>query len=377
VAAGFAAQGLRDTMEDCFCIDAGLSEEGEPSLIASHGAGYAAVFDGHGDRGRHVASHCERALQSILFDELRRVATTSSSTSSSASLPSEGGGGGGGGGGGAKRLTGSHDWVAALHRTPVAEVVRAFVRAFEACHEALPATDANAMSGSTALCALVLPVIVDGSPARSQVSARGWRRSTMTVWIANCGDTRAVVGRSSGVADPPQQHATRPSIDRIGTTSALLLDIQLSHDHDAGRQDEADRIRAAGGSVFRHRGGIPRVMGMLAVTRSIGDRYLNPFVIPTPHVVKYEVHTDDQFLILATDGVWGFVSNQEAVAVVSQALARVRYTTTLSRYQALHCAARVLVRFTLDRCHGNDNVAAVIIDLHAAHRGGPARPRPI
>lgn len=44
-----------------------------------------------------------------------------------------------------------------------------------------------------------------------------------------------------------------------------------------------DRIRAAGGRIVFN-GGARRVNGMLAMTRSIGDHYLRPYVIAEPEV---------------------------------------------------------------------------------------------
>lgn len=46
---------------------------------------------------------------------------------------------------------------------------------------------------------------------------------------------------------------------------------------------QQDRIIAAGGRIV-HNGGTKRVMGMLAMTRAIGDHYLRPYVIADPEV---------------------------------------------------------------------------------------------
>lgn len=59
-----------------------------------------------------------------------------------------------------------------------------------------------------------------------------------------------------------------------------------------------------------------RVMGVLATSRSIGsdsgDHYLRPFVISRPEVNVYGRTSDDEFLVLATDGLWDVMSDQEA-----------------------------------------------------------------
>uniref|UniRef100_A0A7R9ZIN9 PPM-type phosphatase domain-containing protein n=1 Tax=Craspedostauros australis TaxID=1486917 RepID=A0A7R9ZIN9_9STRA len=56
----------------------------------------------------------------------------------------------------------------------------------------------------------------------------------------------------------------------------------------------------------------------LAMARSIGDHAVKPIgVIAEPVVTQHKIHPDDEFMILATDGVWEFISSEEAVKVVS------------------------------------------------------------
>ncbi|KAK9283855.1 hypothetical protein L1049_012109 [Liquidambar formosana] len=75
--------------------------------------------------------------------------------------------------------------------------------------------------------------------------------------VSNCGDSRAVLCRN-GVAIP------------------------LSSDHKPDRPDELRRIQDAGGRVIYWDG--PRVLGVLAMSRAIGDNYLKPYVISEPEV---------------------------------------------------------------------------------------------
>lgn len=81
------------------------------------------------------------------------------------------------------------------------------------------------------------------------------------------------------------------------------------------RPDELERIHAAGGRVIFWDGA--RVFGMLAMSRAIGDSYLKPFVISDPEVrVVERKDGEDEFLILASDGLWDVVSNEVACKVV-------------------------------------------------------------
>ena len=63
------------------------------------------------------------------------------------------------------------------------------------------------------------------------------------------------------------------------------------------------------------------MFGMLAMSRAIGDSYLKPFVISDPEVrVVERKDGEDEFLILASDGLWDVVSNEVACKVVRACL---------------------------------------------------------
>ena len=95
----------------------------------------------------------------------------------------------------------------------------------------------------------------------------------------------------------------------------ILSAVQLTVDHIASSHSEQELIAQRGGSVSRS-GGIERVNGILAVSRSLGDISLAPFLSRSPHVLaltKTEVRgmcgaAADQdkpcFLIAASDGLW-------------------------------------------------------------------------
>jgi len=96
----------------------------------------------------------------------------------------------------------------------------------------------------------------------------------------------------------------------------------LSYDHKPDDDKEESRIRKAGGYVS---GG--RVDGDLAVSRGLGDfRFkTSPHlglerqkVSPLPDIiVKPRNEEKDEFLILACDGIWDVLSNQECIKVVT------------------------------------------------------------
>ncbi|KAL6554222.1 hypothetical protein OROMI_019895 [Orobanche minor] len=104
--------------------------------------------------------------------------------------------------------------------------------------------------------------------------------------VANVGDSRAVICKN-GVAK------------------------QLSIDHEP--EKERETIENKGGFITRFPGDVPRVDGQLAVARAFGDKSLKEHLSSEPDVMVDVIDDDTEFMILASDGVWKVLSNQEAV----------------------------------------------------------------
>ena len=109
-----------------------------------------------------------------------------------------------------------------------------------------------------------------------------------TIYCANAGDARTVLSTD-------------------GQT------IPLSFDHKPTHEAEMKRIKAAGGMVR-----FGRVFGILAVSRSFGDHSLKQFVPALPFYRNDQLIDADKFLIIACDGVWDVMTDQEAVDFVNQ-----------------------------------------------------------
>jgi len=128
--------------------------------------------------------------------------------------------------------------------------------------------------------------------------------------VANCGDSRAVL-------------ATKDS------DGQRLKAVDLSHDQNPDTPGEKERILSRGGYVSPppEEGLSARVwldpsftqIG-LAMARSVGDHAVKTVgVIAKPEVKIYDIDTEnDEFVIIATDGVWEFISSQEAVDIVQK-----------------------------------------------------------
>lgn len=134
------------------------------------------------------------------------------------------------------------------------------------------------------------------------------------VYTAWAGDSRCIVGRAILSDDGRTKY--RP--------------VDLSHDQKPSRQDEKKRVKNAGGRIARWRRNIgplrvwlPRdwIPG-LAMTRSIGDTVLSEYgVSPVPEVTYTRLCPADAFMVLASDGVWEFMTSQEVVDFVGKMLA--------------------------------------------------------
>ncbi|CDP19943.1 unnamed protein product [Coffea canephora] len=129
--------------------------------------------------------------------------------------------------------------------------------------------------------------------------------------IANLGDSRAVM-------------CTRDDQD-------LLVAEQLTVDLKPNLPSEAERIRSCQGRVMAMEGE-PNVYRIwmpdedcpgLAMARAFGDFCLKDFgLISTPEVFYRKLTERDEFVVLATDGIWDVLSNNEVVRIVASARKR-------------------------------------------------------
>lgn len=88
----------------------------------------------------------------------------------------------------------------------------------------------------------------------------------------------------------------------------------LTSDHRPSRDDERNRIESSGGYVDTFNS-VWRIQGSLAVSRGIGDAHLKQWIISEPEINILRINPQHEFLILASDGLWDKVSNQEAVDI--------------------------------------------------------------
>ncbi|KAF8410377.1 hypothetical protein HHK36_002905 [Tetracentron sinense] len=142
-----------------------------------------------------------------------------------------------------------------------------------------------------------------------------------TLYIANLGDSRAVLGR-------------------LVKATGDVLSMQLSVEHNVAIESVRQELHSLHPDdsqivVLKHN--VWRVKGLIQVSRSIGDVYLKkaefnreplyakfrlrepfrrPIMSSEPSISVHELHAHDQFIIFASDGLWEQLSNQEAVDIV-------------------------------------------------------------
>ncbi|XP_054010564.1 protein phosphatase 1B isoform X1 [Hylaeus anthracinus] len=175
-------------------------------------------------------------------------------------------------------------------------------------------------SGSTAVCAFVSP---------------------RNIYIANCGDSRAVLCRAGGP-------------------------VFSTRDHKPVLPAERERIQNAGGSVM-----IQRVNGALAVSRALGDYEYKTLkdrgpceqlVSPEPEIFMRDRDDEhDEFLVLACDGIWDVMNNEELCDFIHS---RLLLTDDLE----------AVTNQVIDTClykGSRDNMSIVLVTFPAAPKPSP------
>lgn len=129
----------------------------------------------------------------------------------------------------------------------------------------------------------------------------------------------------------------------------------LTKDHKPGWPEEKSRIEQLGGKIYLD--GPDYRIGDLSVSRAFGDVDAAPYVIHTPEISKYRLDKADKFVILACDGLWDKVSNQDAVNFV---LLNCYDKTTNKRINKRMNIADELAKYAL-RKQSTDNVSVIVV----------------
>ncbi|KAK7530696.1 protein phosphatase-like protein 2C [Phyllosticta citribraziliensis] len=138
--------------------------------------------------------------------------------------------------------------------------------------------------------------------------------------------------------------------------------LRLSYDHKGSDENEGRRISNAGGLILNN-----RVNGVLAVTRALGDAYMKDLVTGHPYTTETVIQPDqDEFIILACDGLWDVCSDQEAVDLVRnikdpQAASKTLVDHALARFSTDNLSC-MIVRFDNEALLARQNESNIGVD---------------
>ncbi|RKP12587.1 phosphatase 2C-like domain-containing protein [Piptocephalis cylindrospora] len=142
----------------------------------------------------------------------------------------------------------------------------------------------------------------------------------------------------------------------------------LSFDHKPANKEESARIFAAGGFIE-----FGRVNGNLALSRAIGDfefknnKILSPeqqIVTANPDITERTLDfSEDEFVVLACDGIWDCMSNQDVVDFVRRGLAADLTLEKVCERMMDQCLAKDTELAGV----GCDNMTVVIVALLGTH----------
>ncbi|EME29352.1 protein phosphatase 2C isoform 1 [Galdieria sulphuraria] len=310
-------QQARKENQDAFCCYERFGGRSEEAFFG--------VFDGHGARGRAVAEFVRDILPTVLDSQLKDLSKLSDQedAKSTETTLSEG-------------LDPSMVTCTELKGKHQLDIVKAAIQGFIDCSKILNSSDSNVdtfMSGTTAVVA--------------------WLYQTL-LFCCNLGDSRCVIGRQ----------CSPHSVSRMAKEKYMA--VEMSYDQKPSRTDETQRVVAAGGRVASWQTGIGPLrvwladewIPGLAMTRSFGDSLLHSVgVSEIPEVTCIQLSEMDKFCVLASDGVWEFMSSQEVVDFLG------KYRRKCSAQEA----AESLVQEAVKRWRKNelvvDDVTAIVIWL--------------
>mmetsp|Transcript_31801 Transcript_31801/g.57626 ORF Transcript_31801/g.57626 Transcript_31801/m.57626 type:complete len:414 (+) Transcript_31801:68-1309(+) len=123
--------------------------------------------------------------------------------------------------------------------------------------------------------------------------------ATSKLYVAWVGDSGACIGKR---------------------TASGLVPVGLTWDHKPEVEEERMRIEKRGGQVINDRVWDKDHIHGLNMSRALGDIMgnKNAGISAEPSVITYDITPEDEVLLLCSDGIWTFVSFDEAVSMVGK-----------------------------------------------------------
>ena len=253
----------------------------EDEFIVVAGGRFSAVFDGHGGGG--VSQYLRDRLHVIISEKLLQQETlvqsggklnnfmksfkTGGDATNSSVVNNE------------DTSSKSYD-ISRVGNLPISAVATALKESFDQVDNEVLRDEEFEYQGSTAV-ATILHETIDG---------------TRTLLSANIGDSRGVLSRNGAAVD-------------------------LTRDHKPNDEREKARILAMGEKIeWDHYCKVHRVRN-LSLSRAVGDKFAKPAVSGEVEIKCFPIIDDkDEFIILASDGLWDVMSSQEVVTYVHKRL---------------------------------------------------------
>eukprot|EP00397_Hematodinium_sp_SG-2012_P056051 GEMP01068871.1.p1 GENE.GEMP01068871.1~~GEMP01068871.1.p1 ORF type:complete len:281 (+),score=58.26 GEMP01068871.1:104-946(+) len=163
------------------------------------------------------------------------------------------------------------------------------------------------------------------------------------IYTAHLGDSRAVMSRG-------------------GTATRLTS----RSDHRATDPLERKRVLEAGGHIVND-----RVNGMLAMTRALGDNLLkmptlaNDVISNVPDITCTDLMKEDAFVVVACDGIWDVMSDQEVIDIFHEGMEALRGLEGRIKQEGKNLA-EILSRYIIEEAlarNATDNISCMVIFL--------------
>ncbi|XP_072953303.1 probable protein phosphatase 2C 33 [Typha angustifolia] len=278
-----SANGATDVAS--LCTRKGTKETNQDSILLWENFGsrrdtvFCGVFDGHGDYGHLVSRRVRDVLPLKLSDCLQRSDSKENFIKISGSTSSK------------------ETPYACLDKETRISLEDEIITLAESLMKAFRIIDKDLKLDGTINC------FNSGTTAVTAV------KKGQDLVIANVGDSRAVLGTKD--------------------QNNCLVAVQLTEDLKPNLPREEERIRQCNGRVFALYRDVARLWlpysntPGLAVARAFGDFIVKDFgLISVPDIYYRRITERDEFLVLASDGVWDVLSNKEVVDIVASAPSR-------------------------------------------------------
>ncbi|XP_008780893.2 probable protein phosphatase 2C 78 [Phoenix dactylifera] len=205
-----------------------------------------------------------------------------------------------------------------------------------------------------------------------------------TIYVANLGDSRAVLGRRS-------------------TNGRAVVAERLSTDHNVAVEEVRKELAALhpdDSHIVVHSRGVWRIKGIIQVSRSIGDVYLKKpefsrdplfqhsvspiplkraVMTAEPSIQTHKLKPNDLFLIFASDGLWEQLSDEAAVEIVfknpragiAKRLVRAAINEAARKREMRYDDIKRIEKGV--RRHFHDDITVIVIYLDQHRQGGQSR----